>query len=224
MTPADLAILEADGWFGLIPCERRALLLREAQVRSVGCGARLHGAGDPPNGLWAVLEGKVQLKAYPAVGLELPLLILGPGTWFGEASTLDGLPHQIDATAAESARVVHLSEAAVARAATAAPELYRDLGRLACLRQRMVLAFFALTVTHTVRVRLALLLAALSQDGRAVLRMRQEDLAMLIGVSRQTLNRHLGALEREGIIRLAYAEIAVLDLPRLLAIGPNEVR
>ena len=52
MTPADLAILEADDWFGHIAVERRALLLNEAQVRSVSAGARLYRAGDPPNGLW----------------------------------------------------------------------------------------------------------------------------------------------------------------------------
>jgi len=54
--------------------------------------------------------------------------------------------------------------------------------------------------------------------------LRQEDLAVLVGVSRQTLNRHLNALEREGIVRLAYAEITVRDLPRLLALCADEAR
>lgn len=224
MSPADLAILEADSWFGQIPPQRRALLLSEAQVRTVASDTRLYGAGDLSNGLWAVLEGQVQLKGYPAAGLELLLPILSPGTWFGETSTLDGLPRPTDAIALESARVVHLPMVALARAAAAAPELYRDLGVLACQHQRVALGFIAQTVAHPVRIRLALLLAGQSQDGRAVLKMRQEDLAMLVGVSRQTLNRHLNALERDGVIRLAYAEITVLDLTRLLAICRNEVR
>ena len=71
MSPADLAILEADSWFGQIPPQRRALLLSEAQVRTVASDTRLYGAGDLSNGLWAVLEGQVQLKGYPAAGLEL---------------------------------------------------------------------------------------------------------------------------------------------------------
>ena len=85
----------------------------------------------------------------------------------------------------------------------------------------MALAFYALNAAHPVGVRLALVLAGLSQGGCAVLRMRQEDLAMLVGVSRQTLNRRLRGLERNGIVHLAYAEIAVLDVARLLAIRPN---
>lgn len=224
MSPADLAILEADRWFGQIPSQRGALLLSEAQVRVVASDTLLYGAGDPSNGLWAVLDGQVQLKGYPAAGLELLLPILSPGTWFGETSTLDGLPRPTDAIVLESARVVHLPMAGVARAAAAAPELYRDLGVLACQHQRVALGFIAQTVAHPVRVRLALLLAGQLQDGRAVLKMRQEDLAMLVGVSRQTLNRHLNALARDGIINLAYAEITVRDLTRLLAVCRNEAR
>lgn len=224
MSPADLAILEADGWFGQISPERRVQLVAEAQVRPVAEGARLYGTGDPPNGLWAVLEGKVQLKGYPAVGMELRLPTFGPGSWFGETSTLDGLPRQTDAVAFEAGRVLHIPPAAVTRAAEAQPELYRDLGVLACQHQRVALSFIAMTMAHPVPVRLALLLAGQSQDGCVVTKMRQEDLAMLVGVSRQTLNRRLNALQRKNIVRLAYGEITVLDLPRLLAVGANGVR
>ena len=224
MTPADLAILEADGWFGQIPLERRALLLNEAQVRSVGAGARLYAAGDPPNGLWAVLEGHVRLKGYPAPGLELLIPILRPGTWFGETSTLDGLPRPTDATAFDPARVLHVTMAAFARAVAAAPKLYHDLGILACLHQRVALGFIANTVGQPVRVRLALILAGQAEDAEAAIRIRQEDLAGLVGVSRQTLNRHLNALEREGLIDLAYARITVRDVARLLALCPQELR
>jgi CRP/FNR family transcriptional regulator, cyclic AMP receptor protein len=224
MTPADLAILEADAWFGQIPLERRLLLLKEAQVRSVATGARLYSAGDLPNGLWVVIEGEVRLKGYPTPGLELLAPILRPGTWFGELSTIDGLPRPTDATAVERARVAHVSMAAVARAAAAAPELYRDLAVLACWHQRIALGFIAQTIAHPVRVRLAMLLAGLAQDRGGVVDIRQEDLAVMVGVSRQTLNRHLNALDREGIVALAYAQITVRDLPRLLALCRNEAR
>jgi hypothetical protein len=47
---------------------------------------------------------------------------------------------------------------------------------------------------------------------------------VLVGVSRQTLNRRLNALRREGVLDLAYAEITVRDLPRLLQLGGEEGR
>lgn len=224
VTPADLAILEADSWFGQIPPERRALLLEEAQVRSVAAGAVLYAVGDPPNGLWATLDGQVRLKGYPSAGLELLALVLQPGSWFGEVSTLDGLARASDAIAFGAARVIHLPLAAFARAAAATPELYRDVSLLVCRHQRVTLSFIAQTVAQPPRVRLASLLAGASRAGRGVLQIRQEDLATMVGVSRQTLNRHLNALERDGIVALAYAEIAVLDLPRLLALCVGGVR
>jgi len=221
VTLADLAILEADSWFGQIPSGRRALLLAEAQARSMAAGAQLYGAGDPPNGLWAILEGQVSLKGYPAAGLELLLPILRPGTWFGELSTVDGLPRPTDAIVSEPARVLHVSMGGFARAAAVAPELYRDLAVLVCQHQRLSLGFIAQTA-QPVHVRLALLLAGLTRDGRDVLQIRQDELAVLVGVSRQTLNRRLNALARDGIVGLAYAEITVRDLPRLLAVGANK--
>jgi CRP/FNR family cyclic AMP-dependent transcriptional regulator len=224
VTPADLAILDADSWFGQIPPDRRALLLTEAQVRSVAAGTRLYRAGDPPNGLWAVIEGEIQLKGYPTAGLEFLAPILRPGTWFGELSTVDGLPRPTDAIATEPARVVHVPMAAFARAAEVAPKLYHDIAVLACWHQRIALGFIGQTVAHPVHVRLAILLAGLAQDRGGVVQIRQEDLAVLVGVSRQTLNRRLNALQREGIITLAYAQITVRDLPRLLALGADEAR
>jgi len=224
VTPTDLAILETDAWFGQIPLERRKLLLKEVEVRSVATGARLYRAGDPPNGLWVVIEGEVRLKGYPTAGLELLAPILRPGTWFGELSTIDGLPRPTDATAIEPARVAHLSMAAFARAVAAAPELYRDLALLACWHQRVALSFIGQTVAHPPRVRLAMLLAGLAHDRQGVLQIRQEDLAGMVGVSRQTLNRHLNVLRREGLLDLAYAVITVRDLPRLLELCPEDVR
>lgn len=224
MTPSDLAILEADAWFGQIPLDRRTRLLDGAQVRSLGPQTQLYAAGDPPNGLWAVIEGEVQLKGYPTPGLEFLAPILRPGTWFGELSTVDGLPRPTDAIATEPVRVAHVSMAAFARAADAAPKLYHDLAVLACWHQRIALGFIAQTVAHPVHVRLAILLAGLAQDRGGVLHIRQEDLAVLVGVSRQTLNRHLNALRRDGILHLAYGEITVRDLPRLVALCPDEMR
>jgi len=215
VTPADLAILEADAWFGQILPDRRAVFLAEVQVLSVVAGTRIYRAGDPPNGLWAAIEGEIRLKGYPTPGLELLAPILRPGTWFGELSTLDGLPRPTDAVAVEPGRVAHVAMAGVARAVAVAPELYRDLAVLACWHQRVALGFIGQTVAHPVSVRLAILLAGLAQDRGGVVDIRQEDLAVMVGVSRQTLNRHLKTWEREGLIEVAYGEVRVKDPARL---------
>jgi CRP/FNR family cyclic AMP-dependent transcriptional regulator len=215
----DIALLETDRWFGDIPVERRTLLLGGARERSVEAGARLYGMGDEPNGLWAVLDGQVRLKGYSDRGAELLALILRPGTWFGELSTLDAKPRPHDAIAFGAARVLHISMSAFARAAAAEPGLYRDLGLLVCAHQRNTIAYVMQNLAQSVRVRLARTLVRSARGEDSELHIKQEELATIIGVSRQTLNRTLKQLEREGIVDVSYALVRVRDLAGLHAVG-----
>ncbi len=219
MTAIDLALLEADSWFGAVPPERRALLLAEASVRSVTAGARLYGVGDPPDGLWAVLDGQVRLIGYPAVGAELVVLMMAPGTWFGELSTLDAGPRPHDAIAFGPARVLHIGIEAFRRLARDTPELWWDIALLACAHQRASLAFMMNTLSQPIPVRLARTLGGLVRTSGGSVAIRQADVAAMIGVSRQTLNRELKAMERAGVVALEYARITVVDAAGLRRLG-----
>ncbi|WP_165184503.1 Crp/Fnr family transcriptional regulator [Caulobacter soli] len=216
-TADDRRTLEAGDWFAALPVERRELILGEASVSAVPDGARLYGAGDPPNGLWAVLEGQVRLIGYPASGMEILVRILGPGVWFGELSTLDGGPRPHDAVAFGSASVLHLSPASVARLGVQDGAFYRDLGLLVCANQRTALAFIEQRAAQPVAVRLARALAKAADEAGSPspLSIRQAELASVVGVSRQTLNRGLRRLEEAGVVALGYASIAILDPARL---------
>lgn len=220
MLSDDHAILEADPWFGAVPAGRRALLLAQATTRSVAAGTRLYGVGDPPDGLWAVLDGQVRLMGYPAVGAELVVLIMGPGTWFGELSTLDAGPRPHDAIAFGPARVLHIGIEAFRRLARDTPELWWDIALLACAHQRASLAFVMNTLAQPIPVRLARTLVGMVRAaGGDSVALRQEDIAAMIGVSRQTLNKALKAMERAGVIAVEYARIRVVDAEGLRRLG-----
>ena len=223
MNAADRAVLGADGWFGGLPAERRTLLLDQARIRTFESGALIYAIGEPPNGLWAVIDGQVRLKGYPAPGLEFLALILRPGTWFGEVSTLDGGPRPHDAAAFGQTRMLNVPMEAFHRLARAQPAFHRDLGLLVCQHQRVALEFIAQTVAVPLDMRLARLLAGRAGEGRQALNLRQEDLAVMLSVSRQTLNKRLQALARMGLIALAYARIDVLDHGRLARLAAGDV-
>lgn len=219
---ADRTLLDADAWFGALPPARRELLIGHARPRAIESGRLIYALGDPPNGLWAVLEGQVRLKGYPAAGLEFLALTLRPGTWFGEVSTLDGGPRPHDAVAFGSARLLHLPMAVFHQLAEETPALYLDLGRLVCRHQRVALDFIAQTVGLPLDVRLAKLLASRMHDVEGVLNVRQEDLAVMLSVSRQTLNARLRRLAQAGVIKLAYARIEVCDVARLRELAATD--
>jgi CRP-like cAMP-binding protein len=219
VTVIDRALLDTDRWFGSLTPERRDALIAEARVRTVPAGGLIYGIGDAPNGLWAVIEGQVRLKGYPAAGAEFLALILRPGTWFGEVSTLDGGPRPHDAAAFGAARVLHVPMAAFQRAAARLPVLYHDVGRLVCQHQRIALDFIAEALSLPVPARLAKLLLGRLDDADGTFHVRQEEVAVMLGVSRQTANRHLRSLAQQGAIRLAYARIAVVDRAVLRALA-----
>lgn len=219
MTPTDLKVLEMDSWFGAVPAAIRSVLLREARLCNVRRGDRLYGVGDPPNGLWAVLSGQAQLRGYLANGVEFLVLILRPGAWFGEMSTFDDEPRPHDAIAFEASRLLHLPKGVLHRTVEAEPRLYRHLGQLLCMHQRAALQFIEQSTAQPVHTRLAHTLARSAADSGQCLHIRQDELAALVGVSRQSLNRHLKSFERQGLIAVGYSEVRVIDLPRLHAMS-----
>ncbi|MEW5688229.1 MAG: Crp/Fnr family transcriptional regulator [Pseudomonadota bacterium] len=206
----------ADPWFSALSPPHRRALLERARVSHAPVGARVYGIGDPPDGLWSVSEGEVRLVSYPAVGMESVAMILGPGAWFGELSTIDGGPRPHDAVVARPARLLHVALPAFAQIAAEHPLIYRDLGVLIGARQRSALAFMGHSIAQPISVRLARTLAGAARaSGGTEAQVRQEDLAAMIGVSRQTINKELKALERAGAIRLGYGRIEIVDAARL---------
>ncbi|WP_416366551.1 Crp/Fnr family transcriptional regulator [Sphingomonas aurantiaca] len=76
------------------------------------------------------------------------------------------------------------------------------------------------TLSQPIPVRLARTLGGMVRAaGGDSVALRQEDIAAMIGVSRQTLNKALKAMEREGVIALAYARIRVVDAEGLRRLG-----
>lgn len=214
-------ILETGSWFAGLAPGRSAAILGAASIAATPDAGRIYGAGDPSNGLWAVLEGQVRLVGYPASGMEILVRILGPGAWFGELSTLDGLPRPHDAIAFGAASLLHLSQPAIERLCAQDPILFRDLGLLVCANQRAALAFIEQRAAQPVAARIAraLLKAADEAGGMGPAPVRQADLASVVGVSRQTLNRGLRKLESDGVVALGYASIDIIDRSRLARLG-----
>lgn len=224
MTPGDLDILNGDSWFGALPETRREALLAHIQIRDVANGTRLYHVGDPPNGLHAVIDGEVRLICYPAAGTELLAMLVRPGRWFGELSVIDRRPRPHDAIATRRARIAQIGMAAIDQLTAAAPELWRDIAMLGCAHQRLALGDVRRSRAQSSVARLAGLLIDTfdgTREDRSI-RIKQEDLAAIVGVSRQRLNRLLAAFAGDGLIRTVYGGVTVLDTARLRTLSDKD--
>ena len=213
-------------WFKHLPPELQRSLLGAARVRSLTAGQFLFKRGDPPCGLYAVLEGAVRISAVSAQGKEAVLSLVETPHWFGEICLFDNLPRTHDALATGACTLLQVPQAVMLDILEQHPMFWRDMALLMSHKLRLSLINIEQISLMPASVRLAHRLLMIAQGygeiepPRRVLQLPQEDLAAMLGLSRQTINSLLKALEQQGIIGLSYGAIEILDLNRLrLAAG-----
>lgn len=214
-------------WFNHLPPDLQRSLLGAARLRVLTAGQFLFKRGDPPCGLYAVLEGAVRISAVSAQGKEAVLSLVETPYWFGEICLFDNLPRTHDALATGACTLLQVPQAAMLGILERHPVFWRDMALLMSHKLRLSLINIEQTSLMPASVRLAHRLLMIAQGygeiepARRVLQLPQEDLAAMLGLSRQTTNSLLKALEQQGIIGLSYGAIEVLDLQGLrLAAGP----
>lgn len=214
------ACLQGGHWFSTLPAALQDALLATAQVQRLDAGQRLFRRGDPPSGLYAVVEGAMRIGAVSAQGKEALLTLIEAPYWFGEVSLFDGQPRTHDAFAEGASTLLLVPQAALLALLERQPQYWRDFALL--MSQKLRLAFIALEQMSLLPAapRLARRLLMIAEnygegEPRRVIHLAQEQLALMLAISRQTTNQILKELQARGIVRLSYGEIEILDLPRL---------
>ncbi|HBX55828.1 Crp/Fnr family transcriptional regulator [Pseudomonas sp. UBA2684] len=216
------ARLQGGHWFSALPNALQETLLDAAQVQHLDAGQRLFRRGDPPSGLYAVVDGAMRVGAVSKSGKEALLTLVEPPYWFGEISLFDGQPRTHDAFADCASTLLLVPQASLLVLLERQPQYWRDFALL--MSQKLRLAFIALEEMSLLPAapRLArrlLLIAENYGEGepRRVIHLAQEQLALMLAISRQTTNQILKELAAQGILRLTYGEIEILDLAHLRA-------
>jgi CRP/FNR family transcriptional regulator, cyclic AMP receptor protein len=208
-------------WFSRLPVQLQDSLLANARLRSLAPGQRLFQRGDPPCGLYAVLEGTVRIGAVSEEGKEALLSLVEAPHWFGEISLFDGQPRTHDAYAVGPCSLLNVPQAALLELLDEHPQYWRQLALL--MSHKLRLTFINLEqlslMPAPARVANRLLMIARgygeTDTPRRVLHLPQEQLALLLSLSRQTTNQILKDLQGQGILKLGYGEIEILDEARL---------
>lgn len=215
---ADLRLaLQTDDWFAGCAPALQQVLLTSGRLRRLTAGQALFARGGQADGLCCLTAGALRIGASDAEGQAAVLAYLEPYQWFGEISMIDGQPRSHDAVADVDSQVLVVPRAELMAFLEANPVHWRDLARLACRKLRvsfMVLEELAqLPLEDRVLRRLRLLAQGYGNRdvARRRVRVAQEVLARMLGVSRQSTNRALRQLEARGVLRLHYGEIELLE-------------
>jgi len=227
LTIEEQSNIESGSWFSRLSAPLREAILGRAQVRRVDDGQVLSARGAPAEDWCGVARGAVRVSSVSLAGKQVTLTYVEPGTWFGDIALFDGMPRTHDAHAHGATTLLVVRKADFKELLSLHVELYEALLRLNCRRLRLLFDTVEDLNTLPLAARLAkqiLLLArsygvAQGDEIRVGLQLAQEDIAQLLGASRQRVNQELKAFEREGAVRIEPTRLVVLSKAKLLAIA-----
>lgn len=207
-----------DAWFGSLPTAMQQGVLDMSSTKTLNKGQRLFSRGDPTDGVYAVLQGRLAAVDVNEHGDEAVQIHLEPVFWFGEMGLFDGLPRAHHVVAEEPSALLWLDNQRLRNFLNTEPTFWAHFGKL--VTHKLRLALFLLDgrklASNELKVARLLLRYAkgLDLDGHAMkqrLTMHQQEVADMLGLSRQTANAALQKLKSAGLIALSYNKVEIVD-------------
>jgi CRP/FNR family transcriptional regulator len=198
--------------------------LRQSMVEiKINKGNSIFREGEPGDKLYLVIEGKIKLSSKSPDGREAVQAVLGPGDMFGELSLFDPGPRASSAIAVTDAKCAGLSHDSLQPWLRERPEVAESLLRALANRLRRTNEALADLVFNDVPGRVAKALCGLGQrfgknrdDGLLVAHdLTQEELAQLVGASRETVNKALADFSSRGWIKIEPRRVVIIDTEKL---------
>ena len=208
--------------------EEASIALRASMVEiDFTRGQVVFAEGDPGDRLYVVVDGKIKLGTTSNDGRESLLAVLGPGEMFGELSLFDPGPRTATATALTETTLLGLGHEALGPWLKGRPGVAQALLKALAQRLRRTNENLSDLVFSDVPGRVAKALVELNEkfgekrsDGFYVEHdLTQEEIAQLVGASRETVNKALADFASRGWVKLEPRAVIVLDYERLVKRG-----
>jgi CRP-like cAMP-binding protein len=217
-----LSAEELDGipWLGLLLPAEREQAVAELVVSQAVPGDHICRVGREVTYWFGVIDGLLKMSSDSAQGITMTFSGLPPGGWFGEGTALKREPYRYNVLALRRSRVAGLPVETFDWLLDHSIGFNRFVMRQLNERLAQFIAAREIDRLNSPDLRVARNLAALFNPVLfpavgEILRITQQELAYLVGLSRQRVNEALRTLERHGVIRVEYGGLRVLDLARL---------
>jgi len=223
LSAVDIDVVRKAPLFAALDDEAAAALMESMTTSHLDRGNILFREGDQGDRLYVIGEGKIKLGLTSVDGRENLLAILGPGEMFGELSLFDPGPRTATATAIAETQLLALSHEDLDSFLLGRPAVAANLLTALARRLRRANETLADLVFTDVPGRVAKALLDLSirfgrpaEDGILVAHdLTQEELAQLVGASRETVNKALADFASRGWIHLEARAVVLTDVERL---------
>jgi len=215
--------LAKHGWLSFTPADFRKEVLARIQKREFRKGEAVYRAGDPPGGLWVVLEGAVELELPPPDTAPHFVHLAAPGFWFGEWPLIWDKPRRLTVVATQPSTLATLPLPECRAMLEADPSAWRWIALLSTMTSDLSAGIVSdLLLRDPVKRTAAVLLRVagvrshvfVSAEPFPIL-LSQERLANLVNLSRNSIIPILHDFVRLGFIELSYGSIIVTNVEGL---------
>jgi CRP/FNR family cyclic AMP-dependent transcriptional regulator len=214
-TMVSTAVLKAVPLFASFPDDQLRLLTPVITRRSLPRSTTVMASGDPTDSLYIVLSGRLKVMMSDAEGKEVILSILGPGEFFGEMGLIDDAPRSASVVSIEACELLSIAKRDFKKCLAENFEMAQAVMRGLVKRLRDADRKIGSLALLDVYGRVARLLLDMSEtvDGEKIVtkRLPKQDIAKMIGASREMVSRVMKDLQMGGYIEVRGSNIVLRD-------------
>lgn len=209
--PPPLRFIEAQPWFAGVSVALQERLRSEVSTQHADKGSVMLPAGSAVQGWHAVLSGLVMLQSPASQGRASAFIGVPDGEWFGEGSAMKPEPRRYHVIALRPTTLLCLPLPLFATLRETSLGFNQFLVQHLNMRLGQAMTIIEAGRTQSPEHRVALYLSRLFWRSTRRLNLTQDELGQLVGLSRQTVNKVLRALEGIGIVSLDFGRVAIVD-------------
>jgi len=214
-TTVSTAVLKAVPLFASFPEEQLRMLTTMVSRRSAARGTTIMAGGDATDSLYIVLSGRLKVMMSDSDGKEVILTILGPGEIFGEMGLIDDEPRSASVVSIEPCELLSLSKRDFKKCMSDNHEMAMHVMRGLVKRLREADRKIGSLALLDVYGRVARLLLDMAENvnGEKIVtkRLPKQDIAKMIGASREMVSRVMKDLQTGGYIEVRGSAIVLRD-------------
>lgn len=215
-------------WLTGYPISLCEMLVSEGRLVHLNIGQWAQAEGDDRSGLFVVIDGVLQSYYAPINDRFIMLGFAEPGSVIGHATRYSGGPRLVTAVCTQPSIILEISENALDRVAADCPEIWRAIAGFTYNSMRDALGLVAEVISLKPRERIASRLLVIAKVGQSnenyIVKVSQELLGEMTGVTRKTVNFYLSEFEDSGLINIGYGQIELCDIAGLRAITRGAVK
>lgn len=223
MTAAELKRLSQSLLFEGLPLENFSTAFKNCQCLRLPEKKQVYRRGESGNEMCIVMSGGVKVSTLSSDGKEIIFDLLSEGDFFGELSLLDGKPRTATVTTLVPSVLVILERDFFMSFLESNPTTAIRLLHILVRRLRSMDKFLEEVLFFDSETRLAKRVVALKDiygkeidsPARIELKVSQQEIASLVGITREQVNRHLKKWERAGIVSMQQGRLTIHNLPLL---------